>query len=291
MTKPKLSVQLRGGFSDRNGIKSVHSEIQTYSFDKRTRTALINATNIVMSRKFLGFDLDDDCQSFLKHTLSDVYMVEVDWNSSYSGHYVFETICETIRSDDYDSVLTLIEYIVKALGDGYFTFEGQYYTPTQCYNDVFVREYVGYRIVDKQIVPITDDVEISTIEESFTSNYREVKQHLTKAVTFLSDRNFPDYANSIKESISAVERMCSIIVGSATTLGTALKTLESQGIAIHPAMRSAFEKLYGYTSDSSGIRHSGQLGGKDSTFAEAKFMLVSCCAFINYLVNILSEVS
>ena len=51
-------------------------------------------------------------------------------------------------------------------------------------------------------------------------------------------------------------------------------------------MKAAFEKLYGYTSDASGVRHAGKLGGPDSTFEEAKFMLVSCSAFVNYLIGV-----
>ncbi len=63
------------------------------------------------------------------------------------------------------------------------------------------------------------------------------------------------------------------------TLGDALKLLKDK---IHPAMKSAFEKLYGYTSDANGIRHSNGLERK-FTFEEAKYMLISCSAFVNYL--------
>ena len=83
--------------------------------------------------------------------------------------------------------------------------------------------------------------------------------------------------------------MCQIIIdpdGKEATLGNMLKKLENKGIEIHGALKSAFEKLYGYTSDANGIRHAGDLGGASSTFEEAKFMLVSCCAFINYLIAV-----
>ena len=59
-----------------------------------------------------------------------------------------------------------------------------------------------------------------------------------------------------------------------------LKSLKDK---IHPAMKGAFEKLYGYTSDANGIRHANGLGEGDSTFEEAKYMLISCSAFVNYL--------
>lgn len=120
-----------------------------------------------------------------------------------------------------------------------------------------------------------------------------VKIHINKAFALYSDRKKPDYENSIKESISAVESLCCIITGatgSQATLGSTLKKLEKDGgVVIHGAMKTAFEKLYGYTSDSDGIRH----GGIDFTNApaeDAKYMLVSCSAFINYLIEKQSKI-
>lgn len=63
-----------------------------------------------------------------------------------------------------------------------------------------------------------------------------------------------------------------------------IKKLEDNGVEIHSGLKSAFNILYGYTSDANGIRHAGDIGGPASTFEEAKFMLVSCCAFVNYLM-------
>ena len=37
-----IPVNKRGGFSDRNGIKLLNTEIQLTDFDERTRTALFN---------------------------------------------------------------------------------------------------------------------------------------------------------------------------------------------------------------------------------------------------------
>ena len=47
--------------------------------------------------------------------------------------------------------------------------------------------------------------------------------------------------------------------------------------------------LYGFTNDANGIRHAGDIGGPSSTFEEAKYMLVSCSAFVNYLIAIMSD--
>ena len=66
-----------------------------------------------------------------------------------------------------------------------------------------------------------------------------------------------------------------------------LKQLE-QKVPLHPSLKDAFNKLYGYTSDEGGIRHALTEGGREATFDEAKYssgsvMLVTCSAFINYV--------
>ena len=114
------------------------------------------------------------------------------------------------------------------------------------------------------------------------SIFDSVNNHFEKALSFYSDRKNPDYKNSIKESISAVESMCCIICGKKVELGKALGKLEKNGIYIHGAMKNGFQALYGYASDESGIRHGG-IEDKEVTEEDAKFMLVTCSAFVNYL--------
>lgn len=149
-------------------------------------------------------------------------------------------------------------------------------------NKIFVEENIGYRIMDNQVVNITTEEEINEIEKAMDSIFDSVNNHLEKALSFYSDRKNPDYKNSIKESISAVESMCCIICGKKVELGKALGKLEKNGIYIHGAMTNGFQALYGYASDESGIRHGG-IEDKEVTEEDAKFMLVSCSAFVNYL--------
>jgi len=52
---------------------------------------------------------------------------------------------------------------------------------------------------------------------------------------------------------------------------------------LHPALSGAFDKLYGYTSDAQGIRH-GLMEEANLALEDAKFMLVACAAFVNYLL-------
>jgi len=53
-------------------------------------------------------------------------------------------------------------------------------------------------------------------------------------------------------------------------------------INLHPALRNAFSNLYGYTSDEGGIRHA-ILDAEKVSFEDAKFFLVVCSAFINFV--------
>ncbi len=159
------------------------------------------------------------------------------------------------------------------------------------FNSILEREKSAYRLIDGVISPIVEKIEIACIEEASHVQFSSVNIHLRKALRFYSDRENPDYENSIKEAISAVEAVCCIITemsGAQATLGNALKRLEDRGIALHGALKSAFEKMYGYTSDADGIRHGG-IDFKNAPAEDAKYMLISCSAFVNYLMEKLAK--
>ena len=227
----------------------------------------------------------------------------VDSRVSYDDDKVIKMINDTLLNDDYDDVLTLIEavaqywdkYLKTTAGYEYYNeYTKQYKQPSifEIINGFFETEYVGYRFVDSIIIPISDSYEVNTITEALSNKYDPVYEHISKANRLLADREAPDYENSIKESISGVEALCEILTGikgKEASLGKMIKQLEDNGIQIHGGLKSAFNILYGYTSDANGIRHAGDIGGPNSTFEEAKFMLVACCAFINYLVALSAD--
>jgi hypothetical protein len=151
-------------------------------------------------------------------------------------------------------------------------------------NKILQREVSGYRFIGGVIAPITSEEEVAEIEEALEpkNSLKSVATHLKTALDNLADREAPDYRNSIKESISAVEAICNLIAGTDNaTLGDALKIITSK-VDMHGALRQSFNNLYGWTSDAQGIRHA-LLDEPNLDFEDAKFMLVSCSAFINYL--------
>ena len=96
--------------------------------------------------------------------------------------------------------------------------------------------------------------------------------------------NQADWPGAIRESIHAVESVARQLDPDASkTLDPALKSLEKGG-RLHPALKEAFSKLYGYTSNEEGIRHAllhnaTSPAGRD----EAVFMLGACASFASYL--------
>lgn len=108
--------------------------------------------------------------------------------------------------------------------------------------------------------------------------------HLDQAVEHINARQ---YADAIADSILAVESVaCMIAPGASKTLGPALDTLERQGLLGHRALKEAFSKLYGYTSDEQGIRHALlEQDAPDVGIDEALFMFSACASFAGYLVE------
>ena len=161
---------------------------------------------------------------------------------------------------------------------------------TDLLNNVLETENSAYRVVNGEITEITDEQEIQSIETAFESPSHGARKHFENALKLLSDRKDPDYPNSIKESISAVESACRTVSGNPkATLGDCLKAIQKDR-PLHPAFKEALNKLYGYTSDEGGIRHSlSDAPAAQLSYADAKFMLVTCTAFVNYLFTRAAE--
>lgn len=152
---------------------------------------------------------------------------------------------------------------------------------------ILKRELSGFRFINGQLAPITNEGEIWEIEkaiyQSAKNNLKGVNIHLSNALAKLSDKRSPDYRNSIKESVSAVEAICKQITGDKNAeLGKAIKKLKTI-LPIHGALEQGFLKLYGWTSDGEGIRHA-MMDDSNLDQEDALYMLISCSAFINLLI-------
>jgi len=198
--------------------------------------------------------------------------------------HIHEYIREWFFGAKWFEVYDFIEF-VSSISDPQFPVDTKQFK--KICNKMMEREASGYRFVVDLIAQITNENELKEIEEALENSRKTklsgVNAHLEAALSKLSDRKTPDYRNSVKESISAVESISQILTGNPkATLGEALKTI-GKNVEIHGALKKGFDAIYGYTSDEGGIRHA-MLEESKVDFEDAKYMLVSCSAFINYLV-------
>ena len=120
-----------------------------------------------------------------------------------------------------------------------------------------------------------------SLEDLHAAGLTPASNQLQKASECINEK---DFAGCVRESIHAVESVARRLDPNASkSLGPALKSL-SKRAALHPALESAFLKLYGYSSDEEGVRHSLVL--KEAPLVgleEAVFMFSACASFCSYL--------
>lgn len=150
---------------------------------------------------------------------------------------------------------------------------------------------LAYRVVggplEPTLVPISSEQDAAAVTSSFEM-LAKAKQggavaHLRKAAEALTAG---DWAQSARESIAAVESAACAISGETTRdLNAALSTLEKNNM-LHPALKAAISKLYGYTSSERGIRHS-LIEDNNIRVDEnlALFLFGACSACASYLVR------
>lgn len=189
----------------------------------------------------------------------DLLLKEAKWNEVYD---VIEIICSIINSTD----IGFSKYIEKR------------------FNSVLQMENSAYRIIDNCVTPIVEDCEINEINKVLNCKYDVVKNQIKDALTLLSDRKNPNYKDSFKNSISAVESLCKIILKSENiSLGKALKQIEkNKKIKLNGTLKKVYSTLYGFASNE--VRH-GTIKEPEIDYDLAKYMVVSCSAFINYLIS------
>lgn len=122
---------------------------------------------------------------------------------------------------------------------------------------------------------------IDAVQELNDHGLNGARQHLSEATTLINQGH---WANSIKESISAVESVAREIAPGTRNLGSALNQLGHRGMFEQHHLRNGLEKLYEYTNEEGGIRHA-RLNEEASNVGqdEAVFMLGACASFASYL--------
>lgn len=273
---------LMSTFSQRYGYSSLEYAFQRESIDSALRTKLWNILKVTVWDRYdsRGRHYDEVTKridNLVRRLWFNYFNRDLDelpnFYESYGKKGVYEVLKEYFSCCEWFENYDLIETIACDKSNLISN------DTRKWINDTLEEHNAAYRFVGTEIAEITDQNEIQAIENALVTTDPPVRTHLDAALRMLSDKEAPDYRNSVKESISAVEAACRLVTGNTSaTLGDALKHVQN----LHPAMSRAFSQLYGYTNDASGIRHS-LTDEATISYADAKFMLVTCSAFVSYL--------
>ncbi|BCU66152.1 hypothetical protein F941_00181 [Acinetobacter bouvetii DSM 14964 = CIP 107468] len=275
-------------FSERYGYKSIRDVIQKESMDDHLKNGLWSIFDTYIWNKVTHKHWQ------YRHTdSSNIYTLIYNYYFNF-----FKKPIDTIPTQTSDTKVRIRDYFFTATWHEIYSFIEEtieHYPQSllshkndfiQSINHVLERENSAYRLIGNEITSITSEQEIQSIEEALENSnaFSGVQQHLNQALQLMSDRQSPDYRNSIKESISAVESICKIVTkNDKASLGQALKLIEDK-YGLHEALKKSLSLLYGYTSDGDGIRHA-MLEASNLNYIDTKFMLVACTNFINYLIE------
>jgi hypothetical protein len=156
-------------------------------------------------------------------------------------------------------------------------------------NATFEQYRVPYRLVEPgpSIIPLATEEEGRAVQEAFAAlgadEFAGARKHLRDAGTYLGQPGRD--ADSIRESIHAVEAVCRLLADKpSATLSDALSVLNRK-VPLHGAFADALDRLYGYTSDEKGIRHSLLDDEAAVDQVDAQFMFGTCAAFVSYLIG------
>ena len=270
-------------FSERNKLKDFSKIIQVDSMDEELRISLWNALDLLM---FHSERIDEGLPNEARYNLFR-YL----WSNYFKKTYdslprrTWGAYCEIKKiyfSCQWYEVYDFIEEILK-YQDGNLDSSLSVEVIEKFLNSKLEEENSAYRFIDGIACEITNKQEIAEVEKALNDDdFPFVKEHLTRALELLSDKQKPDYRNSIKESISAVENIaCLLAKKEKTTLGIALSELEKKG-KLHNCLKKGFSSIYDYTSDDSGIRHALMDEPTLNKFDAYLFFLL-CTSFTNYL--------
>jgi hypothetical protein len=287
-------------FSQRMGFRGKPIDLQTINLnlrndlwnayftiflDRALNVGVAKAKSIDEQRGYVEFNAFI-WTNFLKYKIDDFPDPLKERFNIDSSLALKNAIRQFFDNADWLDVFELIEFILSlngSLSEDVRTFK-------EMVNDGLKSENSIYRVIDTKFEPITSQQEIDEVENvgnhtQATSILSGIKNHWEKALECFGQKPNPDIQNTIKESISMVEAIATVIEPEAKSLGGALKKLEEKG-QLDGALKSGFSSIYGYTSNKDGIRHAQKFDTRsDLDLEDARYFLISCSAFTNYLIE------
>jgi len=267
---------LKRRFTERMGLVEV--KIQTDGMNDRLRSGIWNLVSRIVARD------SDGGQSRVIEYVAERCLSVPRQNVPYPGAQTW--LLQRVQKMSWGEVYELLEFVVD---DAHQLSTGKFSSSdiAAAANQILEREHSGFRFIGGELTRNIDPAEVKEIEKALAAADAQgldgVHTHIAQALALFGQRPKPDLRNAIKEAISAVEGVVKLIEGvRGGGLDDALDAL-GRRIMIHRALRDGLVKLYGFTSDSDGIRHpildEPTIGDED-----ARFFIVTCSAAVNWVI-------
>jgi hypothetical protein len=221
-------------------------------------------------------EINSSFQNFFTHyTLNNTN----NGHESINNESIYINTKNLILNAQFNKTMTFLELFLK---------DDRFWQTKSQIERMFTDHHPNWRILyekdETEFCYLTTDQEVDTLKKSYealkTNGYKGAQTHLIRATQQFKDGK---WADSIRESIHAVEAVCKKISGDDNaTLGKAIAKIEKKH-PINPQLKEAMGKLYNYTNGEHGIRHAHIDFDANCDQADAQFMLGACASFISYL--------
>ena len=160
-------------FSERNGITPSKAIIYN-SISRSCKNRVINLINMMFQNY-----LDAKEIKALYINILDEFGIKIDTyiisnTAEFLYEYLIDEFNELWEKVSWNQCFDVLEIMLQ---------EEYYDIDFKCeINEIFEEEKMGYRIIDDQIVDITNESEIEEIEEAIDSNFNTVNDHIQKSL-------------------------------------------------------------------------------------------------------------
>ena len=273
-------------FSQRNRLKPIPQPMSLRELSHSLRLQVwdeIHQTLAAASVRKTRFS--DDGQRFVERVLGTYLEKPVDEipGNSFGD---FDRVCTMFKAilldGPYNEALDLLEITVRDLSASNRLVQAI----SRAFDDHAAAYWLDLSNVPCEFLPRSSEAEgcaaRRAIEQLQSDGMEGAATHFRNAGKHINSGAFAD---AIRESIHGVESVARQIDPKASnTLGPALVSLQKAGKLQHPALKTAFNRLYDYTNDEDGIRHALlESDAPNVGLEEAMFMFGACASFANYL--------
>ena len=275
-------------FSQRYGYEPLPHPMRLEYLSKDLRREIWNKVRDVLLEKRIPSNLagyyyfDDVHEKFLVRMLGALTKTaEDEIPTSYDD--VAQVLKSIVMTDNFYVVLDLVEMLLNS------TLASPDFLPR--ITALFEKYVAAYRLdvtqhpyqFSPQGSEEQGEATQQAIEMLHEGDMGGATAHLRNAAEHI---NVQQYADSISDSIHAVESVARMVVPKAKTLGEALKYLAAEGLLTNKTLKNALGNLYGYANDEQGIRHALlEQDAPNVGVDEAVFMYGACASFAAYLVS------